>query len=231
MPRDADAAVSVSSPGRGSRARARARARAQARAAERAQGGGTAAAAAAADKPPSRPLDGWVEVVPLPGLDLPELEAGHGGERGNGGSSRGGRDGADGSDGASDDTPAALAVPGATRNLWLVVVASALALSCWFSTNAVAPALEAEEGYSTSEVAWLSSAVQLGFVAGTLALATINVADVMRTRTLFAVSAAATAASNLAVAFVAPKDVGGFGALLVLRALTGMFLGGVYPPA
>ena len=115
--------------------------------------------------------------------------------------------------------------------LVLVVVACAMALSCWFSTNAVAPALEDEEGYSSGELAWLSSSVMVGFVIGTFVLSVGNVADLLGARTLFALGAGVASVSNLGVAWLAPKDVGGMGALVPLRALTGAALGAVYPPA
>ena len=51
------------------------------------------------------------------------------------------------------------------RVLAVISVATILALSIWFSTNAIGPALEREKGFSTSDLSWLTIAVQLGFVA------------------------------------------------------------------
>ena len=66
-----------------------------------------------------------------------------------------------------------LASVGKARNraLLLVSASTVFGLSVWFSTNAIAPALEAEKGFSAADIAWLTVAVQLGFVAGTLMFA------------------------------------------------------------
>ena len=62
-------------------------------------------------------------------------------------------------------------------------------LTVWFSTNSIAPALQAERGYSGFDIACLTIGVQLGFVLGTLTIAATNLADTMNTRKLFASSA------------------------------------------
>jgi MFS family permease len=69
--------------------------------------------------------------------------------------------------------------------------------------------------------------VQLGFVAGTLLSALLNLPDIISPRHLFTVTAIAGAMVNCAFALFA-KDVE---FAIVLRFLTGMFLAGVYPPA
>ncbi|GIT44333.1 MAG: hypothetical protein Ct9H300mP11_22690 [Chloroflexota bacterium] len=76
-------------------------------------------------------------------------------------------------------------------------VAIVLSLTVWFSTNAIAPALETEKGFSTSDIAWLTIAIQIGFVIGTMLIAITNVADVINTRKVFAVSALLAAFSTL----------------------------------
>ncbi|PKB66035.1 MAG: hypothetical protein BZY82_06695 [SAR202 cluster bacterium Io17-Chloro-G3] len=111
-------------------------------------------------------------------------------------------------------------------NLALISLATVLSLTVWFSTNAIAPVLEVQRGYTGSDIAWLTIAVQLGFVLGTLLIAFTNLADLMNTRTLFAVSAVLAGVSNVALSFVP----GGIFTSLVLRVLCGIFLGGVYPP-
>ena len=110
--------------------------------------------------------------------------------------------------------------------LALLSLATVLSLTVWFSTNAIAPALETEKGFSTGDVAWLTIAVQIGFVIGTMLIAFTNVADVINTRKVFAVSALLAGFFNAALVFVP----GGFATSLVLRILSGIFLGGVYPP-
>jgi len=94
------------------------------------------------------------------------------------------------------------------------------------SANAIASALETERGFSGPDIAWLTIAVQLGFVIGTLLIAITNLADLMNTRKLFAICAVLAGVSNVALVFLP----GGFAAALVLRLLSGVLLGGVYPP-
>jgi len=112
------------------------------------------------------------------------------------------------------------------RALALVAAGEFLGMSLWFSASAVAPALKAEWRLDDAATAWLTLAVQLGFVAGTLASALGNLPDVLPTRRLFAVSAWLGAAANAALALFAR----GPAAAVALRFLTGFFLAGVYPP-
>jgi MFS family permease len=79
---------------------------------------------------------------------------------------------------------------------------------------------------SGSEVAWLTTVVQLGFVAGTALSAVLNLADVIPARLLFGVSAILGALANAAL-----LGAGGYEVALVTRFATGFFLAGVYPPA
>lgn len=111
------------------------------------------------------------------------------------------------------------------KTLAVVSLATLFGLSVWFSTNAIGPALEAEKGFSTSDLSWLTIAVQLGFVAGTVIIAVTNLADLINARYVFGTSAAMAGLFNLGVI---PLD--DFGAVLGVRCATGIFLAGVYPP-
>jgi len=110
--------------------------------------------------------------------------------------------------------------------LALIALAELLGMAVWFAGTAVAPELGARWGLSSAETGWLTSTVQLGFVAGTLGAAALNLADLVPSRQYFAVCAVLAAGANAAL-----LAAGGFGAALVLRFLTGFFLAGVYPPA
>ena len=112
------------------------------------------------------------------------------------------------------------------RTLAFLSTATVLSLTVWFSTNAIAPALQAERGFSNAGIAWLTIGVQLGFVLGTLIISVTNLADLMNTRALFAISAVLAGGSNVALVFL-PDD---FAFALLSRVLSGVFLGGVYPP-
>lgn len=110
--------------------------------------------------------------------------------------------------------------------LALLSLAELLGMSVWFAGSAVAPQLQAQWSLSTSEVGWLTTAVQLGFVLGTAVSALLNLADLVPGRLFFALSALLGAASNAALA-VSPS----YGWALLSRVLTGCCMAGVYPPA
>lgn len=110
--------------------------------------------------------------------------------------------------------------------LLLLALAELLGMSLWFTASAVAPQLQALWGLGSQQVAWLTTIVQLGFVAGTAVAAVLNLADVVPARPYFTVSVLGAALAN-ALLLAAP----GFQAALLLRFLTGFFLAGVYPPA
>lgn len=110
--------------------------------------------------------------------------------------------------------------------LALLAVAELLGMSVWFAASALSPQLREAWSLSPAQSGWLTSAVQLGFVAGTATAALLNLADVLPARTYVAVSALAAAACN---AVLLAAD--GFAPALATRFATGFFLAGVYPPA
>jgi MFS family permease len=112
------------------------------------------------------------------------------------------------------------------RALVLVSLAELLAMGLWFGVSAVAPRIAVEWRLSDSTAAWLTLAVQLGFVAGTLLSALLTLPDVIRARHLFALCALLGALANALLAWVVESVT----AAIVLRFLTGVFLAGVYPP-
>lgn len=116
--------------------------------------------------------------------------------------------------------------PGRWRMLALIALAELLGMAVWFAATAVAPELRERWGLSPAQSGWLTSVVQLGFVAGTLGAAALNIADLFPSRSYFAVCAVLAAGANGALLVG-----GGYGPALVLRFLTGFFLAGVYPPA
>ena len=99
-------------------------------------------------------------------------------------------------------------------------------MALWFSGSAVVPALEKEWTLSASQVSWIAIAVQLGFVAGTLLSATLNLPDIITTRHLFAVSALLGAAANAFFGLYVNDP----STAILVRFLTGVCLAGVYPP-
>ena len=110
-------------------------------------------------------------------------------------------------------------------SLGFLALAELLGMTLWFSASAVIPSLTADWQLSSANAAWLTNAVQIGFVAGTFLSAVLNLPDIVNSRRLFAVSALLGAGSNAAFAFFAQ----GLAVGIPLRFLTGVFLAGVYP--
>jgi MFS family permease len=113
------------------------------------------------------------------------------------------------------------------RTLALLAIAELFGMSLWFSGSAVVPALTREWHLSPSAATWLTLSVQLGFVAGTLLSALLNLPDIISPRHLFTLTAIAGAVVNAAFGWFAHDT----SFAIVLRFLTGMCLAGVYPPA
>ena len=111
------------------------------------------------------------------------------------------------------------------RTLILLAVAELLGMSVWFSASAVVPALTREWALDDSGRAWLTMSVQIGFVAGALGSALLNLADRIPATRLFTACALLAAAATAAIPLFAP----GLAVALPLRFLTGLFLAGVYP--
>ena len=108
----------------------------------------------------------------------------------------------------------------------LLALAELLGMSVWFSASALAPQFARAWALTPVQTGWLTTTVQLGFVAGTAAAALLNLADIVPLRLYFGLAALAAAAANLAL-----LAAGGFAPALLTRFATGFFLAGVYPPA
>jgi len=91
--------------------------------------------------------------------------------------------------------------------------------------NAVLPELKETLGLSQYAVSLVTSAVMLGFVAGTLLFALLTLADRYSPSKLFFISSLCGAVSNAAVIWIA-KDAS---TLFMVRFITGICLAGIYP--
>ncbi len=107
----------------------------------------------------------------------------------------------------------------------ILALAELLAMSVWFSASAVIPALTGEWGLSSSGQAWLTMAVQLGFVVGAFGSAVLNLADRIPAPRLFSASAFLAAILTALL----PVFSQGVNTAVPLRFLAGMALAGVYP--
>lgn len=110
--------------------------------------------------------------------------------------------------------------------LTILAIAELLGMSLWFTASAVSAQLAPRWGLGTSETAWLTGIVQLGFVCGTAIAAILNLSDIIPTRLLFAASALVAALANVLL-----LQVDGYRGALACRFVTGAMLAGVYPPA
>ncbi len=110
--------------------------------------------------------------------------------------------------------------------LAVLAVAVLLAMTTWFSATAALPQISAEWGLSRSAGAWLTIAVQLGFVTGAVTSAVLTVADLVPPRRLVLFGAVGAAGANALL--LAAHDAS---LAIPLRFATGFCLAGVYPPA
>jgi MFS family permease len=113
--------------------------------------------------------------------------------------------------------------------LTVLLIAQILALSLWFSATAIVPALRQELALDDLTAALFTSAVQGGFVIGTLISALLGLADRTDPRRLFAGAAVLAALANALILLLpgelltTPVIVPG------LRFVTGMAMAGIYP--
>ena len=112
-----------------------------------------------------------------------------------------------------------------SRVLPVIVIAQFLCTSLWFAGNAVIPDLAREFNLSKTALGHILSAVQFGFIVGTLSYALFSLADRFSPAKIFFFSALAAAGFNLAMAF----NEQNISSLLALRFFTGFFLAGIYP--
>ena len=109
--------------------------------------------------------------------------------------------------------------------LALISVCLIGALGTWFSATVILPELTLRAQLGESQQAWLTNAVQLGFVLGAVLIAFFNLSDSMSLTMLIAISCALAALANLLLLWTEIP----FG-IITLRLMTGAALSGVYPP-
>ena len=111
------------------------------------------------------------------------------------------------------------------RILPVIILAVFMGTSPWFAGNAVLEDLQRLWDLSPDALAYVTSSVQLGFIAGTLLFALIGLSDAFSPRAVFLVCSLLVAASNAGIYLLAD----GFASLMTYRFLTGFFLAGIYP--
>lgn len=101
-----------------------------------------------------------------------------------------------------------------------------LGMTTWFSASAVIPQLRSQWALSDGSAAWLTIAVQLGFVGGALFSSVFNLSDLIPARFLIFGGALGASVMNLALLLAQGPPMA-----IPLRLATGFFLAAVYPPA
>lgn len=107
----------------------------------------------------------------------------------------------------------------------VIAVAQLLGTSLWFSANSAAQDLARAWHIGNGDIGWLTSAVQAGFIAGTLFMALAGMADRFRASRIFAISTIAGAFFNACFAWFSH----GLPDAMLYRFLVGVSLAGIYP--
>lgn len=113
----------------------------------------------------------------------------------------------------------------AKKTLPIIILSQFCCTSLWFAGNGVMGDLLHFFDLKDSALGHLTSAVQFGFITGTLTFAVLTIADRFSPSKVFFFSAVAGAVFNLGMMLNANT----MGSLLTLRFLTGFFLAGIYP--
>lgn len=114
-----------------------------------------------------------------------------------------------------------------TKNhiLPIIVIAQFCCTSLWFAGNSIITDLISNFNLEASVLGHLTSAIQLGFIIGTLIFAIFTLADKYSPSKVFFISALFAAIFNLAMIF----DNQTLYSLVSIRFLVGFFLAGIYP--
>lgn len=107
----------------------------------------------------------------------------------------------------------------------IIVISQFCCTSLWFAGNGVMGDLVTTFGLKESALGHLTSAVQFGFITGTLIFAILTIADRFSPSKVFLLSALCGALFNAGVIWENNTLV----SLLALRFFTGFFLAGIYP--
>jgi MFS family permease len=111
------------------------------------------------------------------------------------------------------------------RILPIIVVSQLFCTSLWFAGNSIIPDVVNDLHPEQDFLADLTSAIQFGFIAGTLVFAIFNISDHFSPSLIFFLSSILAGLFNLGITIenIQPTE------LLAFRFLTGFFLAGIYP--
>ena len=108
----------------------------------------------------------------------------------------------------------------------LMSIVLLFSVSTWFSASAVILQLRTLWELNPTTSAWLTIAVQVGFVCGAIIFSLFNLADILAPRHIILGCAVGAAIANLLLNMADGPAVG-----IPLRFATGFFVAGIYPPA
>ncbi len=111
------------------------------------------------------------------------------------------------------------------NKLPIIVIAQFFCTAVWFSGNAIIGELSKSLQAGPDFLAHLTSAIQIGFIAGTFVFALLAIADRFSPAKVFFFSALLAAGFNLILSLAGLHQQ----ELLLARFLTGFFLAGIYP--
>lgn len=111
------------------------------------------------------------------------------------------------------------------RILPVIVLSQFLCTSLWFAGNAIVNEIARDHQLDLSFLAHITSAIQFGFIAGTLVFAVLTISDRFSPSKVFFFSSILASLFNLGI------SIPGINAaeILFFRFLTGFFLAGIYP--
>lgn len=107
----------------------------------------------------------------------------------------------------------------------IIVLSQFAGTSLWFAGNAVITDLQNALHLDGTVLSHITSAVQFGFIAGTLVFALFTISDRFSPSKVFFICSIAGAITNLSVYLLTYN----FASLMLFRILTGFFLAGIYP--
>ncbi len=108
---------------------------------------------------------------------------------------------------------------------YVIIISQFCCTSLWFAVNAVLPQLQQLHQWPADALGHVTSAIQLGFISGTLIYAVVGVADRFSPALVFMLSSILASAMNA----LCLLDIASLNLALLSRLLTGFFLAGVYP--
>jgi MFS family permease len=109
--------------------------------------------------------------------------------------------------------------------LIIIVISQFCCTSLWFAGNSILSDLVLNFNLSEGTLGYLTSAIQFGFIFGTLVFAALTIADRFSPSKVFFISAVLAAVFNLGLIWHSSSML----SLIGFRFVTGFFLAGIYP--